>query len=163
MTKDDLKLIVLQCEHQQDTTPEAVAGFALAYVDAKSTTWKELALPETVEEKIIEWGRIIKPKENKFGWRNIPVRIGNSTPPDPQLVPRMMENFSEKYWHAVVRHDELRPDNLYKEFEEIHPFRDGNGRAGHLLWAIAKRELEGEWPMTLPPDLWRTQEEAQEP
>lgn len=163
ITKDDLKLIILQCEHQQDTTPEAVAGFTAAYIDAKDLHLSELLNLGDVLAKVKEWGKLIKSKENHYGFRNVPVMIGVSATPDPGVVPRMMENYCEEYWWYVVRQPDRSnlhwkgADQLYKQFEEIHPFLDGNGRVGHLLWAIAKQELEGEWPMTLPPDMWSSE------
>jgi Fic family protein len=163
LNEDDLKLIVLQCEHQRDTSPEAVAGFTAAYADAKLTRINELDTVARIMSKIKEWGRLIKPKENHYGWRNVNVFVRFNETPSPQIVPRMMEHYCDEYWRYVFFQGDRSnvywktADQLYRDFEEIHPFIDGNGRVGHLLWAIAKRELEGEWPMTLPPDFWSIQ------
>lgn len=53
-------------------------------------------------------------------------------PPDPALVPELLDNW-EKYYHME------RPDPLvqlavvHAQFEIIHPFVDGNGRLGRIL------------------------------
>jgi hypothetical protein len=157
----DLALITRQCEHQKDDSPESIAAFVAAYSDAKGTITNELILgPDIILKKVLEWGKMTKPAENAYGFRNIPVVAGFNVTLKPQLVPRAMEGWCEDYWFHLFSGDpksRMVPNianKLYKEFEEIHPFRDGNGRVGHLIWAIAKRELEGVWPMELPPDLW---------
>ncbi len=58
-------------------------------------------------------------------------------PPDPERVPELMGRFFEK-WNSS--YDGKYMDEIFEllakehiEFEEIHPFRDGNGRAGRML------------------------------
>jgi len=170
LTEDDIELVILQCEHQQDTAPEAIAAFTAAYLEAKTISINELIRgPDIIQDKVIEWAKLIKPKENQYGYRTIPVVAGFNATLKPQLVPRAMIGWCEAYWWTLFKESKsistsnaipsppLSADILYKQFEEIHPFRDGNGRVGHLLWAIAIRELEGNWPLALPPDLWRNE------
>jgi Fic family protein len=60
------------------------------------------------------------------------VRIGNYYPPPggPQIRPAL-EHFLER----VNQHHALRdPFMLHAEYEMLHPFTDGNGRSGRVLW-----------------------------
>jgi hypothetical protein len=48
----------------------------------------------------------------------------------------------------------ITSEDFYRQFESIHPFIDGNGRVGHILWAIAVTRETLQWPLSLPPDLF---------
>ena len=88
---------------------------------------------------------IIEPRLNCNGYRQVRVTVGGSVPMHPSAVPSAMANLSE----AMGR---LTPTEAYKEFEEIHPFIDGNGRTGSILYNwLSGTLLE---PIA-PPDLWR--------
>ena len=60
---------------------------------------------------------------------------------------------------ASMELDALTPEEVYVEFEKIHPFEDGNGRVGDLLWKIAMARTTGKWPEELPPDVFGEQKE----
>lgn len=45
----------------------------------------------------------------------------------------------------------VTPEESYKEFEEIHPFVDGNGRVGSIIYNCLKNSWDK--PLT-PPDYW---------
>ena len=68
-------------------------------------------------------------------WRDCQVNIGGHIPPTASEVPRLMEEWYAKWpnmdsWEA------------HNTFEAIHPFQDGNGRLGRLIW-LAKAKGEG--------------------
>jgi len=74
-----------------------------------------------------------------------PVRVylrGSSyTPPPPDHVPKLMSEFLRKLNHNPKGHDPITLAALaHLDFESIHPFVDGNGRAGRLLanWVLMK-------------------------
>ncbi len=70
--------------------------------------------------------------------RKGPVVINNrSVGPDYREIPRLMEIvFSKETLNA------LDPTQVYIEFEEIHPFLDGNGRVGLILFNALKGTME---------------------
>lgn len=75
-------------------------------------------------------------REDRGVYRKIPVRIlgAENEPPQPYMVPKMMEelirghNENEKKMHIIEA-----AARFHLEFEDIHPFIDGNGRTGRLL------------------------------
>ena len=89
-------------------------------------------------------------------WRRVNVRIAGvrHVPPRMEKVVPMMTEWEEAY----SRRDMLG-ENVFSlaawmhfEFESIHPFSDGNGRAGRLLLSL--HFLKHNWPPVhiLPPD-----------
>lgn len=75
---------------------------------------------------IKELGMLVEPQENSNGFRRTEVKVGNHFPPRAENLPRLMD--------ALCGAAELyTPDEFYKEFQEIHPFVDGNGRVGKII------------------------------
>lgn len=165
----DIDLIVRQCELQKATTPKEVAGFTAAYLDAKlfacrneHKTVFSILSPDNFNGILIRWAGLIDPINT--GWRKTPVvtRWG-LTPTHHTLVEGAIKTWIENYlyWMGESTEDQkerylgsVTPTYLYKEFEKIHPLIDGNGRLGHLIWAIATFSMSGLWPITLPPDVF---------
>ncbi len=150
----DIELIVAQCTNQKATRPEDIAGFALAYADAKITciTGSVRLFMDTEEVKnfILFWGELVDSR-NSNGWRCTPVIFANGKRGlSPDLMPRAMEAFCASFANGKF----FTASDAYKEFEEIHPFLDGNGRVGHILWAVYSFYKNGKWPMELPPNIF---------
>jgi cell filamentation protein, protein adenylyltransferase len=78
-------------------------------------------------------------------YRDIQVHVGRSTPPSPELVSGLMAELLEWWneqsskWSPVVS-----SAIVHYQFEDIHPFADGNGRTGRALalWELYRRGFD---------------------
>lgn len=154
----DIELIKTQCELQQATSKEQLEGFAQAYLQAKNlvkdTDRFKTITAEEVENTILQLAALTENRNTK-GYRKTPVTFANGDHGlKPELIERAMKNFSEVYAQG-----EIDSTEAYKEFERIHPFEDGNGRVGDLLWKMGVTRETGQWPEQLPPDVFNTKQE----
>lgn len=78
--------------------------------------------------QVIWLAGLIEPELNKEGLRSCNVRVGVHRCPPPDEVPGLLYALLD-----TLKSDQLSPIEFYKEFERIHPFRDGNGRTGKIL------------------------------
>jgi Fic family protein len=78
-------------------------------------------------------------------YRTIRVRVGRHLPPPPAEVSGLMFELLE-WWNekAVELSPVLSSAILHYQFEWIHPFADGNGRAGRALalWELYRRGFD---------------------
>lgn len=88
------------------------------------------------------------PKAVPPQWRSVGVRVGTSIKPPPCDMLRLMQSWSENV-------DKMGPEEAYHQFEEIHPFVDGNGRVGKIIYNWKAKTLENPtFPSTYKEDLW---------
>lgn len=91
---------------------------------------------------------IVEPRKNDGkSWRNCDVRVGFDVKLEWESVPGAMEHLVEAL-PGVFRSD---ADEWFRQYEEIHPFRDGNGRTGNILWNWLRGTLD---QPEMPPNFW---------
>lgn len=149
LTPKDHELIMEQCIHQNATKSEQIAGFTAAYSLAKdfatNADWDKVT-PEDISSLVFKLSTRTEPFEGRQ-FAMVPRIFANGEKgEDPENIPRCMDT-----WARAFVEGNISPFALFKEFERIHPFTDGNGRTGDLFWKIASFRKTGEWPQILPP------------
>ncbi len=122
---------------RQRDTPWHVFKMIQAFRYAQNMIWSSSKTISMVNVLVI--GAYID-EANVNGFRKHGVRVGGRDGADWQEIPRLIEQLLE----AQGR---LTPEEFYLEFEQIHPFADGNGRTGKILYNWLKGTLSDPvWP-----------------
>lgn len=97
-------------------------------------------------QDILQIGHLVEPQVNHRGFRTVPVTIRSIPLIDASFVPRAIENL-------VKYQQNMTPAEFYREYETIHPFEDGNGRSGKILFCWLDSDM---WVPNWPPSYWGT-------
>lgn len=127
--KDYMLAIVRFCAEEckrQRSGEESVAWMVNAYNYAA----ERFAVEQTVtEEDILEMARMIEPERNASGYRTQACHFGS-------YVFTPWQNIARSITSLLEAQDRLNPVEFYTELEKVHPFADGNGRLGAILFNV---------------------------
>lgn len=146
-----------ECVRQQADTISDVRNLLIAYEHMLRIRDGNVPLNETSFKTL---GGIIDPVQNYSGFRRTPVTFRNGGSSGmPSEIPRLMINLRdnihvfltdpppvEKPHRLAVSREEML-NALVKEFLWIHPFKDGNGRVGFLLYNYLRGTLDSPDPL----------------
>lgn len=108
---------------------------AFVYAHENKDRWPTVA-------DVLEIGRLIEPYDNVNGFRRCSVRIGSDILADWEEIPRRMVSLQE-----AIRYPYTTPDEWFYAYERCHPFIDGNGRSGAVIYSWLSGTLEDpDWP-----------------
>lgn len=90
-------------------------------------------------------GKLVEPYKNAGGFRNCDVRVGyQACPPHAEVQARMACLMKSK--------ESMEPLDFYRALLTVHPFLDGNGRAGKIALNWLNHTLLR--PIFPPADFW---------
>lgn len=129
------------------------------------------SVPNHLDTSLIQViGKLVEPDDNRNGFRTIPMGVtdgmgGWIEKANWEQVPRLLEHLLASYYAGYmtpVRSEDENQDSyahplsvtaedeFYFNFEEIHPFVDGNGRTGKILYNYLLGTLDN--PVMPPPN-----------
>lgn len=87
-----------------------------------------LALREVAVSDIANYVNVTEPGARLRNQVGLDVQVGSYYPPrgGPEIVASLM--------NLLLDMERMNPFSLYIRYERLHPFTDGNGRSGRLLW-----------------------------
>lgn len=136
-----------ETERQSGTMAEAIGMFS---------AWQNFARIRNNGFRIIE-SDLIKTVRTIFNdpslnYRKVPAVFNQGVPAlSAELIPHAMKRLGEalnsKESNSFLETPRMNADYFTREFLLIHPFADGNGRVGSLMWNVLNQSIADPEPM----------------
>lgn len=92
-------------------------------------------LEKVTVEDLVQFVKAYQPNAELRNRKGLDVRVGNYIP--PRGGPEIMEHLQA----LLECCQNIGAYQAHIEYEHLHPFTDGNGRSGRMLWAWQKRNF----------------------
>ncbi len=117
---------------------EGIVGAREAEVDA---ALEFLGLPQIAIDDLVQIVGVFQPDAKLRSRKGLNVRVGTHVAPSggPQIVSELEDLLADAYDIPV-------PYQTHHRYETLHPFTDGNGRSGRMLWLWQMVRLHCEIP-----------------
>lgn len=98
---------------------------------------KFIVLPEVTVDAMREFVSVIAPGKPLRSRTGLNVYVGNHVPPPggPEIPARLEDILDDAA--------DGDPYLIHQRYETLHPFMDGNGRSGRVLWLWMMRQRDG--------------------
>jgi len=135
VNSDQLLFCAEECERQK-------VGPRMVYHMGKAMALAETQGTVTVQF-VKDLGLFVDPKQNEFGYRRVQVFFANTLhfTMGEAAKPEHIEEQVETLVGAWLD-ERVTPEEFYHHFQMIHPFLDGNGRVGAILFNHMKGTLD---------------------
>jgi hypothetical protein len=121
---------ILECQIQED--PKGLPGMLAAFAWGVFLCKRGMRLDRG---DLLIMGNYINHKVRDF--RKTPVFFKDlSLGLPPELIDRTLDNLI-----VTFNMQSITPEEFYQEFERIHPFEDGNGRVGAILFNMLNHSM----------------------
>jgi hypothetical protein len=87
-------------------------------------------------------GQLVEPEKNQEGFRTCTVYVGSYQCPPPDQVRQLARNWITFVNSTTTSGADQHAQTCYVSFEEIHPFTDGNGRVGKIIYNWIRGTLD---------------------
>ena len=139
---DIVRFCAIECELQVSGA-YSVYNMVNAW-DAAIYRYEQAGADGFTEADILALGYLVEPTKNARGFRQCPVWVSRNEKLSWPLIPGALYGICQGFGEVV-------PATWFKEYEDIHPFVDGNGRTGVILFNwLNDSLLNPEWP----PNFW---------